>query len=61
MGAAVTFTRTSPDLGVGVSTVWISTVQSATEVPFPGEVTTSRFISLGISVVDEFDSAMVAL
>lgn len=45
----MTLTSTSPDLGVGVGTVSTSIVQSATEVPFPAEVTTSRFISLGIS------------
>ena len=45
----MTLTSTSPDLGVGVGTVSTSIVQSATEFPFPAEVTTSRFISLGIS------------
>ena len=49
MGAAATLINTSPFWGVGVGTVWISTVQSATDVPFPGDVTTSRFISVGIS------------
>jgi len=32
-----------------VGTVSISIVQSAMDVPFPADVTTSRFISLGIS------------
>ena len=49
MGAAATLINTSPFWGVGVGTVWISMVQSAAEVPFPGDVTTSRFISVGIS------------
>lgn len=42
--------RTWPDLGFGVGTVLTSTVQSATEVPLPGEVTIRRFISVGISL-----------
>jgi hypothetical protein len=43
--------KTCPDFGWGVGTIWISTVQSATEVAVPGDVTTSRLISVGISAV----------
>ena len=58
MAATVTIRDVARHAGVGVGTVSISTVQSATDLAFPGEATTSRFISLGISSVD---SAMVVL
>jgi hypothetical protein len=40
----------SLNFGVGVGTVWISTTQSATELPDPDDVTTSRLISCGTIV-----------